>query len=105
MGNFNAVGKWQDQEEGRPVDVSGKLSSGEKFNGVRELQKFLNLNKKKAITRCLTQKLFVYGLGRGLTYRDRLAVDEVIKDGEDEQINLADLLLKVIQSKPFQYAR
>ena len=32
MGNFNAVGKWQDQEEGRPVDVSGKLSSGEKFN-------------------------------------------------------------------------
>ena len=47
----------------------------------------------------------MYGLGRGLTYRDRLAVDEVIKDGEDEQINLADLLLKVIQSKPFQYAR
>jgi len=47
----------------------------------------------------------VYGLGRGLTCKDRLAVDQVIEVGEDDQVNLADLILKVIQSKPFQYAR
>jgi len=105
MDNFNAVGKWRDQEDGKSLDVSGKLSSGEKFNGVHELQNFLKLNKSNAIRRCLTQKLFVYGLGRGLTFKDRAAVDEVIKIGESEEIKLADLLFKVIQSQPFQYAR
>ena len=105
MDNFDAVGKWRDQEDGESLDVSGKLSSGEKFNGVRELQNFLKINKSKAIYRCLTQKLFVYGLGRGLTFKDRVAVDEVIKIGESGPIKLADLVFKVIQSKPFQYAR
>ena len=67
--------------------------------------KTLKINKSKAIYRCLTQKLFVYGLGRGLTFKDRVAVDEVIKIGESGPIKLADLVYQVIQSKPFQYAQ
>ena len=41
LDNFNAVGEWRDKEEGKSIDVSGQLSSGERFNGVRELQSFL----------------------------------------------------------------
>ena len=105
MDNFDAVGKWRDQEDGKSLDVLGKLSSGEEFNGVLELQNFLTLNKKKAIHRCLTQKLLIYALGRGLTFKDRTAVNEVIKVEKGGQIKLADLIIEVIRSKPFQYAR
>ena len=105
MDNFDAVGKWRSQEGGKSLNVSGKLSSGEKFTGVRELQNFLKENKEHAISRCLTQKLFIYGLGRGLTFKDRVAVDEVIGAGKQEKPKLADLIFKVIQSKPFQFSK
>ena len=62
-------------------------------------------NKRQAINRCLAQKLLIYGLGRGLTYKDRLAIDEIIDHGEQESVKLADLVFKVIQSKPFQFSK
>ena len=105
LDNFNAVGIWRDYEDGKNIDVTGKLSSGEKFTGVRELQNFLLQNKRQAINRCLAQKLLIYGLGRGLTYKDRLAIDEIIDHGEQESVKLADLVFKVIQSKPFQFSK
>ena len=105
MENFNPVGEWRVEEDGEPVDVSGKLSSGEKFNGVKELQMFLRDNKKAALHRCITQKLLVYGLGRGLSYKDRLTIDEVLASFANDQINFADLLFKIIASKPFQFSR
>ncbi len=105
LDNFNAVGEWRDQEEGKSIDVSGQLSSGERFNGVRELQSFLYENKIQAINRSLTQKLLIYGLGRGLTYKDRIAVDEIISVEKQGKIKLADLIFNVIASKPFQFSQ
>jgi hypothetical protein len=104
MENFDAVGNWRNYEGDQLIDVFGKLSTGEKFSGIKELQDFLLQNKKHSIVRCITQKLFVYGLGRGLTYKDRVAVDQVVMSFKNGQINLADILFKVIQSKPFQFS-
>jgi len=73
--------------------------------GVKELQMFLRDNKKAALHRCITQKLLVYGLGRGLSYKDRLTIDEVLASFANDQINFADLLFKIIASKPFQFSR
>ena len=61
-------------------------------------------NKKKSLIRCITQKFFVYGLGRGLNYRDREAVDNVVGSLGEEQVNFADLLFEVLKSKPFQFS-
>jgi hypothetical protein len=104
MENFDATGNWRKEENGVPVDATGKLSSGEQFTGVLELQTFLNENKKKSLIRCITQKFFVYGLGRGLNYRDREAVDNVVGSLGEEQVNFADLLFEVLKSKPFQFS-
>ena len=105
MENFDAVGNWRTEEGGEFVDVSGKLSSGEEFNGIDELQTFLLENKKQSIVRCITQKLFVYGIGRGLTYKDRKAVDQVVASFEKDQVNFADLLFQVFVSQPFQFTK
>ena len=105
MENFDAVGNWRTEEGGESVDVSGKLSSGEEFNGIDELQTFLLENKKQSIVRCITQKLLVYGIGRGLTYKDRKAVDQVVASFEKDQVNFADLLFQVFVSQPFQFTK
>ena len=102
MENFNAIGKWRTEEDGMPLDVFGKLSSGEEFKGVQELQRFLNNNKKQAIVRCIIKKLLTYGLGRGLTYKDRTLVDDILSNFSDKDVLLADLLFAVIKSDSFQ---
>ena len=105
LDNFNAVGKWREQDDGKSLDVRGKFSSGVQVIGVRELQDFLTQNKMKAINRCITQKLLVYGLGRGLTFKDRPVVDDIIKVGKEGKMNLADLVFEVIKSKPFHFSQ
>ena len=85
-----------------PLDVLGKLSSGEEFNGVQELQSFLKNHKKQAIVRCIIKKLLTYGLGRGLTYKDRALVDDILANFSDKDVLLADLLFAVIESESFQ---
>ena len=40
--NFDWMGRWRDKErDGKAVDATGELPSGEKFNGVSELRKVL----------------------------------------------------------------
>ena len=105
MENFDAVGNWRTNDGAEPVDVTGKLSSGEEFSGIDELQTFLLQKKKNSIVRCITQKLFVFGLGRGLTYKDRIAVDQVVASFGKGQVNFADLLFQVFESQPFQFTK
>ena len=37
--NFDAVGRWRSEDEGMPVDASGKLPDGTAFSGASELQR------------------------------------------------------------------
>src|SRR5262249_37859329 len=39
--NFDAIGRWRDKIDGKPVDAAGVLASGEKFSGPSELKKVL----------------------------------------------------------------
>ena len=41
MENYDAVGRWRTHESGTPIDVSGGLPDGSKFEGVAGLQKAL----------------------------------------------------------------
>ena len=84
--NFNAVGKWRDHEGGKVVDVTGKLSSGEKFTGVRELQRFLKENKKTGNYSMPRSEAFdLWNRTCGLTFKDRVVVDDVISIGKQEE--------------------
>ena len=69
--NFDAVGGWRNQDSGVPVDSSGKLPSGESFRGPAELKAILKAHSPE-FTRCLTEKMLTYALGRGLEEYDRV---------------------------------
>ena len=43
--------------------------------------------------------------GEVLLTKDRLAVDEIISIEKQDKIKLADLIFKVIESKPFQFSQ
>ena len=117
MENFNAIGQWRDEEKGRrafrgreaepdqPIDPSGKLMTGETFSSVDELAGILADKRKDDFYRCLTEKLFTFALGRGITYRDSTAIDLVVEQVKKDNGSMRTLYKSIITSVPFTHCR
>ena len=103
--NFNAMGMWRDQEFNQPIDVSGKLVTGESFANVRELKQILVKNHAEDFYRTLTQKLLTYALGRGLDYYDVETVDQIVARIEKSGGKPSALIAGIVESAPFQKTR
>ncbi len=102
--NYDAVGAWRDQDAGAAVDSSGVLPSGESFRGPAELKAILKARSPE-FTRCLTEKMLTYALGRGLEEYDRCAVDQIVKSLAANRFKFSALVLGIARSDPFQRRR
>jgi len=103
--NYDAIGTWREQDGGAAVDPSGKLVSGEAFNGPAELKQILLRQRRAEFVRTLTAKLLTYALGRGLEYYDKCALDEITSRVTRDGFKLSTLVLEIARSTPFQMSR
>lgn len=103
--NFNALGNWRDRDAGQAIEGAGKLITGETFADVRELKHVIVRDRKSDFYRCLTEKLLIYALGRGLDYYDVETVDRIVAQLECDGGRFSTLLSGVIDSAPFQKQR
>jgi Protein of unknown function (DUF1592)/Protein of unknown function (DUF1588)/Protein of unknown function (DUF1587)/Protein of unknown function (DUF1585)/Protein of unknown function (DUF1595)/Ca-dependent carbohydrate-binding module xylan-binding len=102
--NYDAIGRWRADDDGKPIDVSGVLPDGSKFNGPRELKKVL-LSKKSLFTKAMTERLLTYALGRGIERSDKCNLDTMAKSVETKGYKFSALVEAVITSKPFRERR
>lgn len=100
--NFNAFGQWRDQEAGQPIDAHGELITGESFRDVRDLKRIIVSSRKLDFYRCVTEKMLVYALGRGLEHYDEVTVDRIVEKLDRADGRFSVLLEEVINSPPFQ---
>ncbi|NNE93744.1 MAG: DUF1592 domain-containing protein [Verrucomicrobiales bacterium] len=105
MENFDGIGRWREEEFGKPINSSGELYTGEPFDGPAELRKILAKEKGEAFLRCLIEKLMTYGLGRGLEYYDKPALTEVAHRTEEGEYRFHELINAIVHSVPFQKCR
>lgn len=103
--NFNAIGQWRDQEDGREIDSAGQLITGEKFSNVMELKEILASSRKQDFYRCLTEKLLTYALGRGVEYYDAPTVDSIVARMNKNGEGMRELVYGIVESAPFQKRR
>jgi hypothetical protein len=103
--HFNALGLWRDTERGQPIESTGELITGEKFSDVRGLKKVLVTDRRLDFYRCLTEKMLVYALGRGLDYHDVETVDGIVARLEASGGRPSTLVNGIVDSAPFQKRR
>jgi hypothetical protein len=103
--NYDGIGAWREREGDFAIDASGKLVSGESFNGAAEFKTILLKKKRSEFVHCLTEKMLTYGLGRGLEYYDQCAVDQITKNLATNRYKFSSLVMEVIKSTPFQMRR
>jgi mono/diheme cytochrome c family protein len=102
--NFDAVGRWRQKDGDAKIDASGALPGGIKFDGPAGLEKYLK-TKKELFTRCLSEKMLTYAIGRGLENYDRCNLDAIIKNVAKNNYQFSSLVLAVAESDPFRKRR
>jgi hypothetical protein len=103
--NFDADGSWRTTENGKPIDVSGELTDGLKFEGPDELRSMIIAHHKEDFIRSMASKLLTYALGRGTDWYDKPAIDRIVAETEASGMGARDLIHAVVRSVPFQYRR
>lgn len=100
--NYDHIGRWRDQEAGKPVDNRGELPDGTIVEGPQSLKNAL-MERKDLFVRNLTSKLLGYALGRGLTAQDSCAVDRIVAELKENDYRAQKLIELIVTSAPFQY--
>jgi hypothetical protein len=102
--NFDAVGRWRALDEsGGPIDASGAMPDGTRFDGADGLRQALLGSDRFVMT--LTEKLMTYALGRGADYYDEPVARGIVRAASRDNFRLVALIRGVVQSVPFQMRR
>ncbi len=99
--NFDAIGHWRTTDDGQPIDANGKLVDGSNLNGVVGLRNAL-LHYSPQFVRLITEKLMIYGLGRGTEYYDMPLVRSIVHEAAPSNYRFSSLILGLVKSEPFQ---
>jgi len=99
--NFDAIGMWRTKQGATPIDASGELPDGTKFQGPAELRQIL-LSKREQFVETVSEKLLTYALGRGVEYYDMPAVRKIVRDAGPSEYKWSSIVLGIVRSAPFQ---
>jgi hypothetical protein len=102
--NFDAVGRWRAVEEGKPIDATGGLPDGSRFEGVTGLEQAL-LRRPELFVGTLAEKLLAFALGRVVEHSDAPAVRKIVRDARTNDYRFSSLIMGIATSTPFRLRR
>lgn len=102
--NYDAIGRWRDTVDEKPVDTAGSLPDGRTFQNAIDLAGLLR-EQETEYARQVTRAMLTYALGRGLEPYDRCAVDAIVSELQRNDYRFKTLVREVVLSMPFQMRR
>ena len=98
--NFDALGRWRADENGRPIEVSSALPDGTKVDGVDGVRQLV-LRDRLLFVEGMTSKLLMYALGRNVQYFDQPTIRTIARESARENYTFASIVFGVVNSVPF----
>jgi len=98
---FGKNGQPFDFHLAQPVDASGQLPDGRKFQDIRDLKRLL-LDDEKQIARNLAQQLVVYATGAPVRFGDRPQIEQVLARADSSHYGVRSLVHEIVQSELFR---
>lgn len=108
--NYDGVGKWRAKDGGSPIDASGILPDGTRFEGLQGLRTILLTKRRDDFISTVAERLLTYALGRGLEPSDNPAVRGIVREATGPDPNapppgFRSLIHAIVNSVPFQMRR
>ena len=85
---------------GLPVDSSGELPDGRKFQDIRDYKRLL-LEDEPQLARNLVEKLTTFATGAPVQFADRRDVETIVASLKDKKYGLRSLVHEVVESRMF----
>jgi hypothetical protein len=104
--NFDAIGKWRDNENGKPIDATGEAFGSDvgKFKGAVELGK--KLASSDAAAECVVRQWFRFGYGREEEDKiDDCTVELLKRKFIAGGLKFRDLVVALTQTDAFMFKR
>jgi hypothetical protein len=102
--NFDGIGEWRVKEPGGPIDPVGQLASGAQVDGPVALRRAVTA-RPEMFARTVTEKLMIYGLGRGVDHRDLPLVRQIARDASRNDFRWSSIVSGIVTSAPFRMKR
>ncbi|HXK17828.1 MAG TPA: DUF1592 domain-containing protein [Polyangiaceae bacterium] len=102
--NFDAIGQYRaTYPNGSAIDASGQLGDGPSFVGLQGLTDMLSSDSR--LMSCVAEKLFIYGLGRGIADSDRPYLNQVTTAWRAGTPLLPTLIKGLVLADTFRFRR
>lgn len=103
--HYAALGKWQDTENGKPVDASAELILLSDIEGpfASTAELATKLGSSRTVHDCTTRKHYMYGLGRTLTDADTCGLEQLQSEFFANSGNIHELLRSIVRSDGFRH--
>ncbi|MCP4772538.1 MAG: DUF1588 domain-containing protein [Planctomycetes bacterium] len=98
--NFDAVGRWREQDGAFPVDAGGKLPDGTKIEDLIELVEVIHA--RESFSRLLVSRLASYALGRTLVPGDRKMIQNLLDKMDSQNPSLEQAIQAIVASDAFR---
>jgi Protein of unknown function (DUF1592)/Protein of unknown function (DUF1588)/Protein of unknown function (DUF1585)/Protein of unknown function (DUF1587)/Protein of unknown function (DUF1595) len=84
-----------------PVDSTGVLPDGRKFEGIRDLKELL-LTDEEQLARNMAKQLVIFATGAPVRFSDRPQIEEIVRATKGDGYGLRNLVLQVVLSDLFR---
>ncbi len=98
--HFDAMGKFRERDEDRPIDAQGTLPDGTPLDGASSLRQAL-LARSDDFVRNLSRRLFLAATGRLVRPEDEPLITSMLTSARSSHYHFSSLILPLITSPPF----
>lgn len=103
--NFDAIGRWRVEDpDGRPIDATATLTTGESFTGPQGLKNHLT-QRRGDFLRQFSRKLLGYALGREVILTDRPLLKSMESELQQADYRFSVAVRAIVHSRQFLYRR
>jgi hypothetical protein len=83
------------------IEADARVPHGPEVDGMADLKAHLRKERKHDVAENVLRRLLSYGIGRKLTYHDRIAVEELFERAKKDEFKLQELIVAICQSDVF----
>ncbi|MEZ6091751.1 MAG: DUF1588 domain-containing protein [Pirellulaceae bacterium] len=100
--NYDALGRWREQVQGKPIDASSELFNHQVLDGMNGLKRFLLEYRQDQFVHAMVHKLATFALGRPLTLADHAEIDAITAEVRRQGDGLKSIIQSIVKSDLFR---
>ena len=100
--NYDPIGRWREMDGKFPVDSSGELPGGVKFETPGELKQILRNTQGDDFVQAVVEKMTTYALGRGIETSDTPVIEQIKAGMAANEYRFTSLMEGIVDSVAFR---